>query len=109
MADGEWKWKKLPIREIRTTIATNHAIPTRFPRCELSKLLHRSKLGKKGICPQITQIPADTESRPEQQNTERIPMGIGISSVPSCSKNLHLRQSASICGQFWIRLRLAAR
>jgi hypothetical protein len=29
-------------------------------------------------------------------------------SVPSCSKNLHLRQSASICGQFRIRLRLAA-
>jgi hypothetical protein len=41
-------------------------------------------------------------------NTERIPKGIGISSVPSCSQNLHLRQSASICGQFWIRLRLAA-
>ena len=29
-------------------------------------------------------------------------------SVFSCSKGLHLRQSASICGQFRIRLRLAA-
>ena len=31
-----------------------------------------------------------------------------VFSVCSCSKDLHLRQSASICGQFWIRLRLAA-
>jgi hypothetical protein len=70
------------IAVIRATIVTNHAIPTRFSRCELSKLLHRSKFGKKGICPQITQMDADEDI---------------FSSV-----------SASICGQFRIRLRLAA-
>jgi hypothetical protein len=43
------------IRAICTT-TTNHAIPTKFSRCELSKLLHRSKFGNQGICPQITQI-----------------------------------------------------
>jgi hypothetical protein len=40
---------------------TNHAIPTRVSRCELSKLLHQSKFGKKGLCPQITQMDADQE------------------------------------------------
>jgi hypothetical protein len=73
----------------------------------MSKLLHRSKFGKKGLCPQITQIHADTESRFEQEKTERTEF-FSVSSVPSCSKNFHLRQSASICGQFRIRLRLAA-
>jgi len=49
------------IRVILTTIVSNHAIPTRFSLCELCKLLHRSKFGKNGICPQITQIDADEE------------------------------------------------
>jgi hypothetical protein len=61
------------------------------------------KSGKKGVCPQITQIYADTESRFDQ--AERIPMGIGISSEALlCGKS----SSASICGQFRIRLPLAA-
>jgi len=52
---------KFRIREISVTIVTNHAIPTGFSRCELCKLLHRSKFGKKGLCPQITQMDADEE------------------------------------------------
>ena len=71
-----------------------------------------------GICPQITQIHADTESKIEQEETERTEF-LSVSSVPSCSKNLHLRPSASICPRLWrtllccsnlqfrIRLRLA--
>jgi len=39
----------------------NHAIPTRFSRCEVSKLLHHSTFGEKGICPQITQMDADED------------------------------------------------
>jgi hypothetical protein len=37
----------------------------------LSKLLHRSKFGKKAVGPQITQIQADTESRFEREISER--------------------------------------
>ena len=82
-----------PIRAIRATIARNHAIPTRFSRCELSKLLHRSKFGKKGICPQIKQMDADTSSRIEQENaesTEFFPLRPPCPPVPSFS-------SAFIC------------
>jgi hypothetical protein len=49
------------IRGIGTKKVTNHAIPTRVSRCEVSKLLHHSKFGKKGLCPQITQMHADEE------------------------------------------------
>ena len=109
--------EKTEREKLRTTIAMTHAIPTRFSRCELSKLLHRTKFGKTGICPQITfttfyvaRIHADTERRFEQENAEGTEF-LSVSSVLSCSKIficVNLRQSASICGQFRIRLRLAA-
>jgi hypothetical protein len=81
----------------------------------LSKLLHRSKFGVKGICPQITQIHADTEKWFEQGNAEGREF-LSVSSVPSCSKKIficvNLRQSAGnsgfgrgwprrVCCAFW--------
>jgi hypothetical protein len=70
----------------------------------LSKLLHRSKFGNKGICPQITQIHADMKDWFEQEDAENAECSL-------CALRALLFQnssSASICGQFRIRLRLAA-
>ena len=87
------------------TIARNRAIPTRFSRCELSKLLHRSTFGKKGICPQITfptflvaGIHSDTESRSEQGEHSENRVSSLLPPRPPVPKTLicvNLRQSLS--------------
>jgi hypothetical protein len=67
--------------------------PTKFSRCELSKLSHRSKFGNKGLCPQITQIHADMKHWFEREDAENAECSL-------CALRAFLFQnssSASIC------------
>ena len=75
----------------------NHAIPTRFSRCELSKLLHRSKFGKKAYARRSRGI---TQIRKAGLNTERTAFSLfppfpPVRKVFIC---VNLRQSAGNSG-----------